>query len=116
MLVFAAVVGDVEEVVCPGVVVEVPTLDDAGVWTLDDAGAWTLDDAVEVCTGDEPDEVGWDVEEHPVRHDVVITNNPAIIGIEFFTAPALHQRWEHNSTMTHQRLLSREAWPVRIVR
>jgi hypothetical protein len=77
--VFALVVGAVEEV--------------AGVETV--VGVWTVGDSVEVCTWDELDEVGLDVEEHPVKNDAVITISPATIGIDFFISPTIHQRWEH---------------------
>ena len=53
-----------------------------------------MGDSVEVCTWDELDEVGLDVEEHPVKNDAVITISPATIGIDFFISPTIHQRWE----------------------
>ena len=92
-LAFALVVDAGEEVAC---------FEAAGAGVLDDAGAWVLGDAVEVWTLDELDEVGLDVEEHPVRNDVVIIISPATIGIEFFISPTNRQRWEHYTTMTHQ--------------
>jgi hypothetical protein len=92
------VVGVVEEVVWFGAVAEPWTPDDVGVWTMDDVGVWTPDDAVEGGTGDELAEVGLDVEEHPVRNDVVSAISAAPIGIELFicaypssTLLALHQ-------------------------
>jgi hypothetical protein len=81
---------------------EIAFFEAAGAGALDDAGAWVLGGAVEVCTLDELDEVGLDVEEHPVRNDVVIIMSPATIGIEFFISPTNRQRWEHYTTMTHQ--------------
>lgn len=92
-LAFALVVDAGEEVAC---------FEAVGAGALDDAGAWVLGDAVEVWTLDELDEVGLDVEEHPVRNDVVIIISPATIGIEFFISPTNRQRWEHYTTMTHQ--------------
>jgi len=80
---------------------EIALFEAAGAGALDDAGAWVLGDAVEVCTLDELDEVGLDVEEQPVRNDVVIIMSPATIGIEFFISPTNRQRWEHYTTMTH---------------
>jgi len=87
--VFALVVGAVDEV--------------AGVETV--VGVWTVGDSVEVRTWDELDEVGLDVEEHAVKNDAVITVSAATIGIDFFISPTIHQRWEHYTTMTHDRLL-----------
>ena len=84
-LVFALVVGAVEEVACFAALV----------------GVWTLDDSVEVCPWDEVDGEGLDVEEHPVSNDVVIAISPATVENEFFISPTIHQRWERYTKMTH---------------
>jgi hypothetical protein len=84
-LVFALVVGAVEEVACFAALV----------------GVWTLDDSVEVCPWDEVDGAWLDVEEHPVSNDVVIAISPATVENEFFISPTIHQRWEHYTKMTH---------------
>ncbi len=78
-LLFALVVEAVEAVVCSGALV--------GLWAGDDVGVWALVDEDEVCAGDELDDVELDVEEHPVRNDVVIAIIAASIGIEFFICP-----------------------------
>jgi hypothetical protein len=97
-LVFASVVAVGDEVACLEAVVGAWALDVVGAWALDVVGAWALDvvgvwapDVVGVW--DELDEVGLDVEAHPVRNDVVITISPATIGIELFISPTVHQRW-----------------------
>jgi hypothetical protein len=93
-LVFAA--GD--EVACVEAVAGVWTPGVLGVWTPEVVGVWTPEVAgvwtPEVLgVWDELDEVGLDVEAHPVRNDVVITISPATTGIDFFISSTVHQGW-----------------------
>jgi hypothetical protein len=81
---FAPVLGAVEEVLWFAAVVEAWTPDDVGLWPPDDVGLWPPEDAVELGIGDELDEVGVDVDEHPVRNKVVSAISAAPIGIELF--------------------------------